>query len=165
MRLISPVSKLKSINAHSSILREISLGRLNNLYFYYWHCSELRQAFALSILCVCFFSNYPLGSKCKLFSITSGTFLVSKRAIYQYFLYDLPQVKIKVVSLMDHIFTSTMTFIGRTSMLAFIFLTTSYFVTGQIIPGVAWTQINNTPNYSNFKPKLKHVSQEKRRKK
>jgi len=30
-----------------------------------------------------------------------------------------------------------MTLIGRTSMMAFVFMTTSYFVSGQIIPGVA----------------------------
>ena len=137
MRLISPVSKLKSINAHSSILRKISRGRLNNLYFHYCHCSELRQALLYLFYVCASLSNYPLGSKCKLLFITLGTFLVSKRAIYQSFLYDLPQMKIKVVSLIDHIVISTMTFLGRTSMIAFIFLTASYFVTGQIIPGVA----------------------------
>jgi len=30
-----------------------------------------------------------------------------------------------------------MTLIGRTSMMAFVFMTASYFVTGQIIPGVS----------------------------
>jgi len=30
-----------------------------------------------------------------------------------------------------------MTFIGRASMMAFVFMAASYFVTGQIIPGFA----------------------------
>ena len=32
----------------------------------------------------------------------------------------------------------TMTFLGRASMMAFVFMATSYLVTGQIIPGFAW---------------------------
>jgi len=31
----------------------------------------------------------------------------------------------------------SMTFLGRASMLAFVFIASSYLVTGQIIPGVA----------------------------
>ncbi len=36
-----------------------------------------------------------------------------------------------------------MTFLGRASMMAFVFMTASYFVSGQIIPGVAWVYRNN----------------------
>tara|TARA_Y100001968_G_scaffold76549_1_gene68005 strand:+ start:201 stop:362 length:162 start_codon:yes stop_codon:yes gene_type:complete len=50
---------------------------------------------------------------------------------------DFPRLDIKVVSLRYYFSPKSMTFLGRTSMMAFVFMAASYFVTGQIIPGVA----------------------------
>tara|TARA_Y100001968_G_C19363181_1_gene720965 strand:- start:209 stop:346 length:138 start_codon:yes stop_codon:yes gene_type:complete len=40
------------------------------------------------------------------------------------------------VASFDDLLKVTMNLIGRTSMMAFVFMASSYFVTGQIIPGV-----------------------------
>ena len=50
---------------------------------------------------------------------------------------DFPRFNIKIVSLVPYFLFESMIFLGRTSMIAFVFMAASYFVTGQIIPGVA----------------------------
>ena len=64
-------------------------------------------------------------------------FVFSKLKIYKIesFTISFPQLKIKVVRL-TYIYFFEMNLIGRTSMLAFVFMTASYVVTGHIIPGV-----------------------------
>ena len=47
-----------------------------------------------------------------------------------------PQVTILVVMITPVFLFITLTFLGRASMMTFVFMATSYLVTGQIIPGV-----------------------------
>ena len=50
---------------------------------------------------------------------------------------EFPHLRIKVVNLIVYFLSKSMAFLGRASMMTFVIMMASYFVIGQIIPGVA----------------------------
>ena len=63
--------------------------------------------------------------------------LVQKIQIGHPFESDYSRSTISLVNLYYYSLFESMTFLGRASMMAFVFMSASYLVTGQIIPGIA----------------------------